>query len=101
MKTETTDVLVVGGGLAGLASALFLAWRGVRVIVVERHPGSSPHPRAIGYTPRTMELLRAVGLGDAIPQVPPDLRLRRIRVESLAGRWLDESAWTASATTES
>lgn len=94
MKTETTDVLVVGGGLAGTAAAMFLAWRGVKVICVEKHPGSSPHPRAIGYTPRTMELLRAVGLADRIPQVPRDMRLRRIRVESLTGTWFEESQWT-------
>jgi putative polyketide hydroxylase len=37
-------------------------WRGVRTLPVERYPGSSPHPRAIGYPPRTLELYRAVGL---------------------------------------
>ncbi|MFT3698596.1 MAG: FAD-dependent oxidoreductase [Kofleriaceae bacterium] len=97
MKNETTDVLVVGGGLAGTAAALFLAWHGVNVTVLEKHPGSSPHPRAIGYTARTLELLRAVGLAEKVPQVPPDLRLRRIRVESLTGPWFEESAWTDAA----
>jgi putative polyketide hydroxylase len=91
---STTSVLVVGGGLVGLASAMFLAWRGVPVVLVERHAGSSPHPRAIGYTPRTLELLRAVGLGERVPQSPPDLRLRRARVESLAGAWFEETPWT-------
>jgi putative polyketide hydroxylase len=87
-------VLVVGGGLVGLSSALFLAWQGVPTVLIERRTSSSLHPRAIGYTPRTMELLRAVGLGDHVPQVPPDFRLRRVRVESLAGRWLDETHWS-------
>ncbi|WNG50363.1 FAD-binding protein [Archangium minus] len=94
MKTESTSVLVVGGGLVGLSAAMFLAWRGVPTVLVERHPGSSPHPRAIGYTPRTMELFRAVGLGPRIPQAPADFRLRRGRVESLAGQWFEETPWT-------
>src|SRR5262245_13551863 len=91
---DTTSVLVVGGSLVGLSTALFLAWQGVPTTLVERHAGSSPHPRAIGYTTRTLELLRAVGLGARIPEVPTSFRLRRARVESLAGRWLEESAWT-------
>jgi 2-polyprenyl-6-methoxyphenol hydroxylase-like FAD-dependent oxidoreductase len=86
--------LVVGGSLVGLSSAVFLAWRGVPTVLVERHPASSPHPRAIGFTPRTLELFRAAGLGERIPQAPPGLRLRRIKVESLAGKWLDEVPWT-------
>jgi 2-polyprenyl-6-methoxyphenol hydroxylase-like FAD-dependent oxidoreductase len=93
-EPEKTAVLVVGGALVGSAAATFLAWRGVPTVVVERHAGSSPHPRAIGYTPRTLELFRAVGLGDRIPQAPPGFRLRRARVESLAGQWFDESPWT-------
>ena len=91
---EATSVLVVGGSLVGLSSALFLAWRGVPVILVERHAGSSPHPRAIGYTERTMELLRAVGLGDKIPQAPANFRLIRKKVASLAGEWFTDSSWT-------
>jgi 2-polyprenyl-6-methoxyphenol hydroxylase-like FAD-dependent oxidoreductase len=98
MSQESTSVLVVGGSVVGLSAALFLAWQGVPVVLVERHTGSSPHPRAIGYTTRTVELLRAVGLGSSIPEVPASFRLRRARVESLAGRWLDESAWTPDAT---
>ena len=94
---QHTQVLVVGGSLVGLSSALFLAASGVNAITIERHAGSSPHPRAIGYTPRTMELLRGVGLGGAIPETPAGFRLRRARVTSLAGEALDESAWTPAA----
>ena len=94
---DTASVLVVGGGLVGLSSAVFLAARGVPTIVVERHPGSSPHPRAIGFTARTMEAFRGVGLGPRIPQSPADFRLRRARVTSLAGAWFEESAWTPNA----
>src|SRR5262249_30113808 len=94
MIEVSQPVLVVGGSLVGLSTALFNAWQGVPTVLVERHSGSSAHPRAIGYTSRTLELFRAVGLGAQIPEVPFDFRLRRARVESLAGKWLEESAWT-------
>jgi putative polyketide hydroxylase len=94
MEANSTSVLVVGGGLVGLSAAVFLAWRGVPTVLVERYSRSSLHPRAIGYTPRTMELYRAVGLGPRIPQATPIYRLRRARVESLAGKWFEESPWT-------
>ncbi len=97
MQNQTsnhTQVLIVGGSLVGLSSALFLARRGVDTIVVEKHRGSSPHPRAIGFTELTLEHYRAVGVDDRIPQVSADLRLRRIEVESLAGKWKQETPWT-------
>lgn len=97
-KEESTPVLIVGGGLAGLSAALFLAWRGVPCVLVEKHAGSSPHPRAIGFTTRTLELFRAVGLGASIPEVAPGHgRPRRIAVESLAGKWSAETDWSAGA----
>lgn len=39
-------------------------------------------------------ILHAVGLGKQIPQVAPGTRLRRAVVESLAGEWIRETAWT-------
>lgn len=96
---ETTPVLVVGGSLVGLSAAVFLAWRGVPTVVVEKHAGSSLHPRAIGYTTRTLEFFRATGV--ELPasdqgSKPP----RRARVESLAGEWFHEYPWTPPDTTD-
>lgn len=94
-STESTPVLIVGGGVAGLSAALFLSWRGVPCVLVEKHPGSSLHPRAIGFTTRTLELFRAVGLGASIPQIPLGHgRPRRVAVESLAGKWSAEIDWS-------
>ncbi len=87
-------VLIIGGSLVGLSAAVFLGYQGVPTVVVERHQGSSLHPRAIGYTARTLELFRAVGLADKIPQAPATFRLRRATVESLAGKWHEETPWT-------
>jgi putative polyketide hydroxylase len=94
MKNDSTSVLVVGGSLVGLSAAVFLASRGVPTVLAEKHAGSHPHPRAIGYTQRTLEIFRTVGLGPLIPEVPRGVRLRRCKVESLAGPWFEESAWT-------
>lgn len=92
---SSTGVLVVGGGLVGLSAALILARREVPTVLVERHAGSSPHPRAIGFTPRTLELFRAVGIGSKVPEAPAGTgRPRRVRVESLAGAWSPEVEWT-------
>ena len=66
MPNERTSVLVVGGGLTGLSSAVFLAWHGVPCIVVERHPDLLIHPRLRAVLPRTVELFRQVGLEPAI-----------------------------------
>jgi putative polyketide hydroxylase len=93
---EATEVVVVGGSLVGLSLALFLSFHGVQTVVVERHAGSSPHPRAVGFTAATMEAYAPMGVTAQIPQAPPGMRLRRARVESLAGAWFEEADWTPS-----
>lgn len=93
-----TPILVVGGSLVGLSASLFLSWHGVSHIVIEKHPGSSPHPRAMGFTETTLEHYRAVGIADQIPQVAAGTRLRRVKVGSLAGAWREEMAWTPGET---
>ncbi|KAM0440065.1 hypothetical protein ACHAPT_001168 [Fusarium lateritium] len=94
-KTSKTSIIVVGGSLVGLSTALFLSKLQVPVILLERHRGSSAHPRAIGYTARTLEILRSFGVESRLPQAqwkggPP----RRVVVESLTGKWQDEKHWT-------
>jgi 2-polyprenyl-6-methoxyphenol hydroxylase-like FAD-dependent oxidoreductase len=91
-RDDSTPVLIVGGSLVGLCAAVFLNWRGVPTVVVERHAASSPHPRAIGYTTRTLELFRAVGI--ELPAGRTGGPPRRARVESLAGTWYEEYPWT-------
>jgi 2,4-dichlorophenol 6-monooxygenase len=61
-----TDVLVVGSGLAGASMALLLARHGIDVTVVTRAGWVADSPRAHITNQRTMEVLRAVGLEDAV-----------------------------------
>ncbi|KAH7213326.1 FAD binding domain-containing protein [Fusarium redolens] len=93
--TQETSVVIVGGSLVGLSTALFLSHLNIPTILIERHRGSSLHPRAIGYTARTIELFRTVGVESKLKGIqwsggPP----RRIVVESLAGKWAKEQGWT-------
>ena len=66
MATQTGDaevpVLIAGGGLIGLATAMFLAQHGVRSIAVERLRTGSLLPRAGHFHLRTIELFRAAGI---------------------------------------
>lgn len=57
-----TPVLIVGGSLNGLSTALLLAYRGVPCIVVERHPATSIQYKFRGISPRSMEIYRSVGI---------------------------------------
>jgi putative polyketide hydroxylase len=88
---EITPVLIVGGGLIGLSTSLFLSWHRIPSVLVERHPGTAIHPRAIGLGPRAMELFRSVGIEEAIRQVEPPFSGHGNvpLVESLVGQEFD------------
>ncbi|MEU4141703.1 FAD-dependent oxidoreductase [Streptomyces parvulus] len=60
-------VLIVGGSLVGLSASVFLGRLGVRHTLVERHAGTSIHPRGRGNNVRTMEIFRVAG-------TEPDIR---------------------------
>ncbi|MEV0980904.1 FAD-dependent oxidoreductase [Streptomyces sp. NPDC049915] len=86
----STDVLIVGGGITGLSCALFLRRHGVGCVLVERHASTSVHPRAWGWYPRTLELLRGAGVEEEVLRVAAGYadHRRQATVESLAGREL-------------
>jgi 2-polyprenyl-6-methoxyphenol hydroxylase-like FAD-dependent oxidoreductase len=63
---DEVPVLIVGGSLVGLSTALFLAHHGVPSLSIERHSGTAIHPRAGHFQLRTLELLRSVGLEEIV-----------------------------------
>ncbi len=87
MQTIEVPVLIVGAGPVGLSTALFLARHGIHSLLVERHPGTSIHPRARGINIRTMELYRQLGLEEPIRVAGSVLAGNNIFliVETLAG----------------
>lgn len=63
---QTTEVLVIGGGPAGLAAAISLGRLGVKTVLVERRPTTSTHPRGHVENGRTMEIMRMWGLNEKV-----------------------------------
>lgn len=72
MNTDTqihrdrVPVLIVGGGLAGLSTSLFLEHYGAHSLLVERHATTTVHPKQFGLGIRPMEIFRSVGLEEAV-----------------------------------
>lgn len=56
------DVLVVGGGPVGLTMAAELARHGVRARIIDKLVAPLPYCRAIGVTPRTLEIYAQMGI---------------------------------------
>ncbi|CAF9928566.1 MAG: hypothetical protein HETSPECPRED_006884 [Heterodermia speciosa] len=76
-KPVTAPVLIVGGGIVGLSASLFLSHLGIRSLLVERHPGTSIHPRSRGFNARIMEIYRNLGLDEEIRAAGADLNLSK------------------------
>src|ERR671930_705514 len=91
MSDEQFPVLIVGGSLVGLTTAMLLGHHGVPSLSVERHTGTAIHPRAGHFQLRTMELLRQLGLEARVRAKSLETYSATggiIAVESLAGREL-------------
>ena len=61
-------IVIAGGGLVGLSTAMFLARHGVPSLVIERLRGGSPLPRAAHFHLRTLELFRLAGIEDEVKE---------------------------------
>jgi 2,4-dichlorophenol 6-monooxygenase len=92
MADITTDVLVIGTGPAGSATAALLASYGVETMVINRYRWLANTPRAHITNQRTMEVLRDLGReveAEAyLHATPQDLMGENIFCVSLAGEEL-------------
>jgi 3-(3-hydroxy-phenyl)propionate hydroxylase len=65
---EALPVVVVGAGPVGLAAALGVAQRGIKVYVVDSETSASFGSRATCYSRHTLEIAERLGYGDALEQ---------------------------------
>lgn len=77
MPLNSSSVLVVGAGPVGLSLALGLARRGVRADIIDMAQAPSRFCKAIGITPRTLEVFEKMGVARDILDAGLQLSGRR------------------------
>ena len=86
---QECPVVIAGGGLIGLSTAMFLAQQGIASLAVERLRGGSPLPRAAHFHMRTLELFRLAGIEDEVKRRSEEDFLPEgaiIAMDNLSGR---------------
>jgi 2-polyprenyl-6-methoxyphenol hydroxylase-like FAD-dependent oxidoreductase len=86
MGADELTATVVGGGIAGLASAVALAQAGWRVTVLERAAAFGEIGAGLATTGNGMTALAALGLAEAIGQVA--YQTSTAGMQDQAGRWI-------------
>src|SRR3954463_12712486 len=89
MLHEDVPVVIIGGSLGGLSTAMLLGPHGGPAFSGGGHAGTAIHPRAGHFQLRTMELLRQLGLEERVRAKSLETYSPTggiIAVESLAGR---------------
>jgi 2-polyprenyl-6-methoxyphenol hydroxylase-like FAD-dependent oxidoreductase len=92
---ESSNAVVIGGGIGGLTAAAALHQRGWQVTVLERARSLEPVGAAISLAPNSLRALDVIGLGDEIRDLAAwhgDGGLR-----TPGGRWLSRSRADAAA----
>lgn len=93
---ESTPVLIVGAGPAGMVEALALARQGIRSTLLTMYPYTAHTPRAHVINQRTMEIFRALGIEDSVDAVadPAEFMENNVWVTTMAGTEVARiSAW--------
>lgn len=58
------DIAIVGAGPVGLLLANLLVRTGLRILIIEKRVAPRAHSMAIGITPPSLDIMRALGLDD-------------------------------------
>ncbi|MGQ3004507.1 MAG: FAD-dependent oxidoreductase, partial [Hydrogenophaga sp.] len=64
LDNASAEVVIVGAGPVGLATALGLAREGVRTVVLEARDTISKGSRALAMSRRSMQILDQLGVGE-------------------------------------
>ncbi|MQY27074.1 FAD-dependent monooxygenase [Nocardia aurantia] len=86
-----TPVLVVGGGLVGLSTALLLEYHGVPYVLVERRATASPLPRSRGLHAHTGEIYRQIAVTERVDAAAASA----LRAGRFGGAWTGETLTAA------
>ncbi|KAI1423263.1 FAD binding domain-containing protein [Xylaria sp. FL1777] len=66
MTFTEVDVLIIGGGSAGLCAGVWLARNGISYRILERRPGMLAHGQADGVQVRTVEIFESFGISEEL-----------------------------------
>lgn len=61
-SSETVDCCIIGGGPVGLFTSIVLSRLGVTNVVLEKHPGTTLHPKARNVSAHVVLLKRVLGV---------------------------------------
>ena len=82
MANEVVDCAIVGGGPVGLFTSIVLSRLGVRNHLLEKHPGTTIHPKARNVNISSLERMRSWKEGSLIRGMERGM----VSVDGLAGR---------------
>src|SRR5580693_893141 len=83
MSNRRLPVLIAGAGVGGLSMSAMLARHGVDSLLVEKRRATFVYPKARNLNFRSLEILRHLGVGDAVDQVAEHISMM-VRKETLS-----------------
>ena len=84
LRSNETNVLVIGAGLAGCAAAIALRQRGIEVTLVDKATGSPQRFCGEFVSGEAIESLDALGVSGQVASMGPS-KVRRLRMHTMAG----------------
>jgi 2-octaprenyl-6-methoxyphenol hydroxylase len=100
-KSHSADIIISGGGIAGLSLACILGEYGISVALIEPNPPSAlkdtnSSGRTIALMQSSLNVLRAAGLSDFIDQYGTPMHTMRLMDDSIAGQPVIQSEFESA-----